>query len=215
MKHVIFLLGMLFSAGAFAQVPDSILTDVKTICADIDSMRTKEQWQLKNEQLTVLKEKHPDHWLTNYYAAYGAVQMTYYEGTPAEVRDMYLDMADALLPTIENSCPLKDEVHVLKAMIANARLAIDPMKRNQQYSPIFEENLKAAKAINENNPHIYLLKGFALYYTPKMFGGGAKAALPYFEKSKEKFALMTNRTLDVPHWGEPAAIWMIGECTKK
>jgi hypothetical protein len=36
-----------------------------------------------------------------------------------------------------------------------------------------------------------------------MFGGGAKKAKPYFEKAKEKYALMTNRTVMVPYWGEP------------
>lgn len=213
MKHVFFSLMLLFSGVAMAQNQDELMTDVNTVCNNLDSLKTKEEWKFKNEQLTILKEKYPEHWLTNYYAAYGAIQITYYE-EKADIKDMYLDAAEGMIATMEATCPLKDEIHVMKAMLANARLAVDPMKRFEKYGAIFDENLKAAKTINENNPHIYLLKAYSLFYTPKMFGGGPKNAQPYFEKAKEKFKLMTKRSLDVPFWGEPGTDYMLEECKK-
>ena len=50
------------------------------------------------------------------------------------------------------------------------------------------QNLEKAKELNPDNPRIYLQRGISKFYTPKMFGGGKKAAAPYFEKAQGLFA---------------------------
>ena len=46
--------------------------------------------------------------------------------------------------------------------------------------------------------------GISKFYMPKMFGGGAKAATPYFEKAQELFSKETRTAMNEPHWGQPA-----------
>jgi hypothetical protein len=54
----------------------------------------------------------------------------------------------------------------------------------------------------------------SVYYTPKMFGGGAKNAKPYFIKANDKFALLTNKSIETPYWGEFLSTFMLTECEK-
>ncbi|MCE2742617.1 MAG: hypothetical protein LW701_03485 [Fluviicola sp.] len=55
---------------------------------------------------------------------------------------------------------------------------------------------------NPNNPRIYYLKGAALFYTPKMFGGGGKKAKPFFEQAKPLFPTQDTSSVLIPTWGE-------------
>ena len=118
-------------------------------------------------------------------------------------RDAYLDEAER---EHEEAVTLlkkaNDETYVLAAMIANARLAVKPQARWQKYGKIFEENLAKAKEINPSNPRIYYLQGTSKRFTPKMFGGGRKASLPYFEKAESLFANETTEDITVIHWGK-------------
>ena len=107
-----------------------------------------------------------------------------------------------------------DEGYVLEAMLANARLAVNPMSRYKKYGDLFKENIDKAKSIQPNNPRIYLLQGNSLYYTPKMFGGGAKNAFPYFEKAGELYKNEKGDDIFKPYWGKKQNADMFGKCTE-
>jgi hypothetical protein len=61
-----------------------------------------------------------------------------------------------------------------------------------------------AKENNADNPRIYFLKATSTFFTPKMFGGGAKKALPYFEKADSLFAKESKDDIAKPFWGKEA-----------
>ena len=64
------------------------------------------------------------------------------------------------------------------------------------------ENLAKAKELNPDNPRIYYLQGTSKRFTPKMFGGGKKAALPYFEKAETLFAKESSDDITKISWGK-------------
>lgn len=214
MKQILLSVVLAFTLQANAQ-DDAVVKELTPACADLDSLHTLEAWKSKSDQLAVLKEKYPDSWMTRYYYAYACIQLSYFEPSLA-IKDAFVDQAEEQLAKLEEQCPLKDEVFIMKALVANARIGADPENRWQKYGKVFDENLKAAKAVNENDPHIYLLKGIATFYTPKMFGGGAKNAKTYFEKAQSKYDLITNTDIDKPYWwGRSTCIYFFGEIAKE
>jgi hypothetical protein len=213
MKQVILTVVLAFTLQANAQ--DDVIKELTPVCADLDSLHSTEGWKPKSDQLAMLKEKFPDSWMPAYYYAYSCIQLSYFEPSLA-IKDAFIDNAEAQMSKIEEKCPLADEVLIMKALIANARIGADPENRWQKYGKIFDDNLKAAKAVNENNPHIYLLKGISTFYTPKMFGGGAKNAKTYFEKAQVKYDLITYTNVDKPYWwGRSTCIYFVGEIDKE
>ena len=132
----------------------------------------------QSNKLSLIAKKWGDEWVTHYYAAYSKTVLSYMEKDQAK-RDAYLDDAqkeadDAVSILKKNN----DETYVLAAMMANARMAVDPMARWQKYGGMFRDNLKSAEEINPNNPRMYYLQGTSKFFTPKTFGGGKKNALP-------------------------------------
>lgn len=166
-----------------------------------DSAMTLPTMMSATAKFDLIANKYTDQWLAQYYAAYSKAILSYYEPDVAK-KDLILDEADVYLGNINAMGVTNDHVYVLTALLANARMAVDGESRWQKYTPIFDENLKKAKEVNENNPQIYYLKATSVFYTPKMFGGGGKKAKPYFEKAQEKFGLMKEKSISVPHWGE-------------
>ena len=154
---------------------------VKTYLA-FDTTQDQQQKVEYSNKFDLLAKKFPDEWAAHYYNAFSKAVLSYNEKDEA-TRDAWLDEAEkerdeavALLKK-EN-----DETYVLAAMIANARLAVKPQARWQKFGKIFDEDLAKAKELNPDNPRIYYLQGVSKRFTPKMFGGGKKAASPYFEK---------------------------------
>ncbi len=157
----------------------------------------------------LIAKKWPDSWAANYYGAYSKVQMSYAEKDP-KTKDALLDEADAYADNAAKGVGKEwDELYVLRAQIANARMGVDPQNRWQKYGKIFDDNLDKARALNADNPRIYLLKGITKFYTPKMFGGGKKAAMPYFEKATPLFAKEAKTDPEKPFWGWNTNEWFI------
>jgi hypothetical protein len=195
-----FALLVLTSTAALAQDPamEASLTDAVTL---VDTATTMPTMMNATAKFDLIAGKYTDQWIAQYYAAYSKAILSYYEPDMIK-KDLILDEADAYLANITAMNVSNEHIFVLKALLANARMAVDGQNRWQKYSPIFDENLKKAKELNENNPEIYYLKGTSVFYTPKMFGGGGKKAKPYFEKAKERFAMLKDKSALNPHWGE-------------
>lgn len=156
--------------------------------------------EMSNKMVLIAKKWNTD-WLPSYYAAYSRTVLTYNEQDNKK-KDAYLNEADAFLDEAVSLLGKdNDETHVLRAMIANARIGIDPQNRWQKYGNIFSENLDEAKEINPDNPRIYTLNGISKFFTPKMFGGGKDAAMPYFEKAEGLYAQQAEGDVAKPYWG--------------
>jgi hypothetical protein len=161
-------------------------------------------------KLILIAKKFPEEWAPQYYAAYSRIQLSYTEKDAAK-RDAYLDEADQYLAdAVRLLGKPSDETHVLAGVIANARMAVKPQERFMKYGKIFDDELEAAKSMNVDNPRIYLERGIGKFYTPKMFGGGKKAAEPYFTKAKDLFAKESKDDILKPYWGEGAKNYFLG-----
>ena len=164
--------------------------------------------QSQSNRLVLIAKKFNTEWSASYYAALSRVMLSYDE-QDASKKDAYLDEADEYLGTAialsdKDNAHLQSEMHALSAMIANARIGVQPEKRWQKYGKIFEENLEKAKGLNADNPRIYFLKATSTLFTPKMFGGGPKKAMPYFEKADQLFANESKDDIERPFWGKEA-----------
>lgn len=214
MKKQILLMGtaLFLSAAALAQNFTEVLS--KTFQAYDTTQVPLKKLEASNK-LNLIAKKFDTEWLAPYYAAYGKIGLTYNE-TDANKKDLWLDEADVFIAQAVTLLGKdNDETHVLKAMIANARMGVDPKNRWQKYGKIFEENLEAAKELNPDNPRIYMLRGIGKFFMPVMFGGGKKAAMPYFEKAKGLFATRTDKDITKPYWGEATNNYFIGMASKE
>ncbi len=202
MKKLIFAGAILLAAAAHAQEANfkPVLTSTFT-AFDTTWANPQAKVELSNK-LSLIAKKYPAEWAPQYYAAYSKVQLAYNDKLDAAKRDAYIDEAEGYRDEVLHILGKNnDETYVLSALIANGRLSVDGRARYQKYGKIFDENLEQAKALNADNPRIYILRGISKFYTPKMFGGGAKAAMPYFEKAKGLLAKESKDDITKPYWG--------------
>jgi len=180
--------------------------------ADFDSAKSVMDMQTASNRFGLIAKKWANEWIAQYYAAYALVILSYIEKDEKK-RDAYLDEADKLYD--KASVLIKsenDEIYVLGALIANARLAVSPMNRYQKYGAIFNQNLEKAKAVQPNNPRIYYMQGMSFYYTPKAFGGGAKNAIALFEKADALFQNEKSNDITKPSWGKKQNSDLLKKC---
>lgn len=177
-----------------------------------DTTQSFETKVAQSNKLAMISKKWNGEWTAHYYNAYSKAQLSYMEKEEAK-RDAYVDEAEKELDeTIGLLGKENDETHVLSAMVANARMAVKPQARWQKYGKVFSENLEKAKEINAENPRIYYLQGTSKFFTPKMFGGGKKAALPYFEKAETLFAKEDDADIAKPFWGKLPNGYFLSQC---
>lgn len=198
---------------ATAQAQDYKPVLEKTFLAFDTTMNPDAKMEQSNK-LALIAKKWSGEWVTHYYAALAKATMSYMEKDGAK-KDAYLDEADR--EKEEAVALLKkdnDETYVLAAMIANARMTVNPMERWQKYGKIFSDNLSSAKEVNPNNPRMYYLQGTSKFFTPEAYGGGKKAAMPYFEKADGLFAMEKSDDISKPYWGKTNNSYFLGECKK-
>ncbi|MFC5412121.1 hypothetical protein ACFPMF_22540 [Larkinella bovis] len=150
-------------------------------------------------------------WLPAYWASYTYMLLSFKE-TDTGKKDALLDKADEFYKKIATRQADNDELMVLAAALASARLAVDGENRWQEYGPIFQANLDKAKQKNAGNPRIYLLEGQSLYYTPEQFGGGKTVACPVLKKAAEKFTTFKPASTIHPGWGLDMNQQLLSQC---
>jgi hypothetical protein len=141
-----------------------------------------------------------DKWLPYYYTSL-MYAITCFADTVAEKKDEYLDKADYFINIADSLEPDESEIYVMKGMIAQGRLQIDPMNRWMKYGPISNNNFQKAVELDTLNPRPEYLMGVSLYYTPEQFGGGPAAAKPVLEKSLAKYNQFVPDNDLMPNWG--------------
>ncbi len=155
----------------------------------------------------------PKEWLPRYYAGLTYIYLGFL-GKDEATKDKFLDQADTNLKAAESISADNDELAVLTAYIAQARMVVDPTNRWQQYGPPFQAGIEKAKSLNANNPRAYLLEGSSLMYTPEQFGGGAGTACPVLKQAVEKFATFKPAGELSPMWGQKQIEPLIAKCPK-
>lgn len=150
-------------------------------------------------------------WLPRYYAGLNYVYLGFM-GKEEAAKDKYLDQADVNIKAAEAISTTNDELAVLRAYIAQARMAVDPMNRWQEYGPLFQASIEKAKAMNPGNPRPYVLAGSSLIYTPEQFGGGPANACPVLKQAAEKFTTFTPASDLAPMWGKEQTEALLAKC---
>jgi hypothetical protein len=195
---------------SFGQIIEESLMQTFT---GFDTSKTYNQKAALVPQFKLIASKWSDSWLANYYAAFSIAVLSFDEKDKKKKEPM-LNEADVFFEKMKTLNPSNEEVAILGALIASARIAANP-SAYKKYGDIRDKYLATAKTLNQNNPRIYYLEGNATYYTPRMFGGGAKNALPFYEKA---FALFnTEKKYDIthPYWGTYHNIYMMSLCKEE
>lgn len=167
----------------------------------MDSMKTVDDMVDLTNAFIRIASAEKDKWLPYYYATQLFV-LTSFTDTVNSKKDGYLDEAVKILAIADSLQPKESEIYVLKGLICQARLQIDPMNRYMQYGFEMNENFEKAIALDPTNPRPEYLKGVTLFYTPEQFGGGAKVAKPLLESALKKFNDFVPKNELMPHWGK-------------
>lgn len=202
----------LVNVSLYAQTLDESLSEAMTKFELTGTLQTKLN---AVNRMDLIASKWSDQWTAHYYAAYAKVNISYLLENEKQ-RDAMIDKAEQSLAEVKRLNGLaKDELLVMEAYVANARLSVNSNSRWKKYGAIFDAKLEEATKINPANPRIYFLKGQSLFHTPKAFGGGAKNALPQFEKAASYFQAETKDKLEKPHWGNYMNEYYIIRCKKE
>lgn len=141
-------------------------------------------------------------WLPRYYQAYALLINVFQSKEDGDAKDKTLDQAEAALAQARQLKGDESELLTLQAYVYQARLGVSPMARSMKYSRMVSETVAQAKAQNPANPRPYLVGANNVYFTPKMFGGGAEAAKPLFEEAQAKFTAFKPAGPLAPNWGQ-------------
>ncbi|MFZ1528500.1 MAG: hypothetical protein WAT19_07115 [Ferruginibacter sp.] len=150
-------------------------------------------------------------WLPYYYAALLQVNHGFMSGDMSGM-DPVADKAEVLLNKADSLSPANSEISVVKAMIATARMVVNPMQRYMEFGPVIDAQLEKAKQLDPTNPRPYYYKAENLKNTPEQFGGGCATALPELQKAKERFDLFKPASELHPNWGLSRTEMLIKEC---
>ncbi|MBC7570776.1 MAG: hypothetical protein H7319_13710 [Spirosoma sp.] len=216
MKTLIILLIAALAANspAWAQSAQyqQAMTDAITAMRGLSKKSSATEFVVTANRFERIAGAEPGQWLPRYYAGllyvYGG-----FSGKDAAEKDRYLDQADRYLKEAE-AIDKNDELAVLNAYIAQARMVVDPMSRWEVYGPKFSEGVQKAKAMNPANPRPYLLEGSSLMYTPAQFGGGTDTACPLLRQAAEKFTTFKPATNLHPSWGDDQVEGLLTKCPK-
>jgi hypothetical protein len=156
-------------------------------------------WSEIATDFEVIMNKNESEWLPLYY--YALAKTKGMEEVKKAEKDALLDAAEIALEKAIALQPTESELFALQANIYMMRIAIKPL-RGRSHSGLAYGALKKAKALNENNPRVYVLYGLMIYNTPKQFGGGEMAAAKWFYAAKEKFETFEAVSDLHPTWGE-------------
>lgn len=168
---------------------------------ELNSAKSAADYLSLAESFEMIADEKPGEWLPLYYVSFAYANYVFTEGAKLDL-DMILDKADAYLKKAREISPKNSEIEVLQGWIYQGRIQVDPMGRGMTYSQKAAESFGKAKNLNPENPRIYFLLGQNLRYTPEQFGGGKKAACPYFLEAEEKYKSFKPETSISPNWGK-------------
>ncbi len=214
-KIILFTAFLLINAILFAQSEKYIIAMEKALL-QLDTAKTLEGWQKSANTFERIAMIETGEWLPAYYNAYCNMMLALQnmQLQKMDALTAHLDKAQASLDAAIAIAPKEAEIITLQGYIYQGRIWENPMVKGAEFSPKVQEALQTAIAMNPENPRPYYLMGQQLLYTPDFYGGGAKAALPWFEKAEAKFANYEPASKLLPNWGKGTNDYML-ENTRK
>ena len=181
---------------------------------ELDKAKTASDFKQVAANFEKIAEDEADKWLPYYYVCFSYVNYVFND-TEAEDIDKVLDKAESFLNKARELSPDNSEIEVMQGWIYQGRIQVDPMGRGATYSQKASGSFGKAQNLNADNPRRYFLTGQNVLYTPEAFGGGKKAACPYFQKAKEKYDSFTPKTEISPDWGKEYNSKLAADCNNK
>lgn len=206
MKKIIAFAAALFAITGLSAQSEKYLKAMQDNVAALDDIRSAQGWTEVGNNFQRIANAEKTQWLPYYYVALSNVMAGYMQGTVNQnpnpsVTDPLADKAEEALNKAEELSKNNSEIFIVRKMIATLRMTADPMNRWQTYGPQAAEALQRAKALNPENPRVYLLEGQDKFYTPEQFGGSKAEAKTLFEESEKKFSGFKPESPIHPQWG--------------
>ena len=202
----------LFASMSFAQNANYVSKMESTINS-FESARTLDAVKVSAADFERISLAEPKAWLPAYWTWLVNMALSFSEKEPAK-KDVLLDKAEKFCQYASKLQPNNDELAILTANIANARITVEPATRWEKYGEIVKTSVKEAKSINPENPRLKLLEAQTIFYTPTEYGGGKKKAIPAVKESLVKFEKFKPESNIHPNWGADRAKLMLAECEK-
>jgi hypothetical protein len=184
---------------------------LKSAFAKFDGASSLQAMLAASSQIDIIALKNPNQWASNFYTAYAHIKISF-ALTDKNQRDQYLDAADKSLIKAEKLASKDQEVFILRAWYAKARIAVDPTERWKKFGDVYDDAIARAKHLSAENPRIYFLEGNGPFFKPKIWGGGKDKAKPYFLKARELFTREDKSDILKPFWGEKANEDFLKQC---
>lgn len=154
----------------------------------LEVAKDAETFQASANQFDRIANAEKDQWEAWYYSAYAHTVLSFMiEKDDSDKRDGFLDKAQEAINKAKELSANNSEILVVQAYIYMGKTSVSPMIRGMMYGPKTGTVLEEALKIEPNNPRGHSLMGQNVYYTPKMFGGGAENAKPHLEKAVALF----------------------------
>jgi hypothetical protein len=179
---------------------DKFIAAMKTNLKMLDTAGTASVLTMLANNFERIGNAEKKYWQPWYYAGlcYGFMAANVPDKT------MIDPLTDKAVEYLDKAAQLSDknsEISVLRAMLFNLKILVDPMTRWQTYSPESAALLQASKEQDPTNPRPYLIEARTKLFTPVAFGGGPDAARPIAEKALSNFAAFKPANSIAPYWG--------------
>lgn len=208
MKNVFFVLAAILVAFTGSAQSEKYVKAMEPRVAMVDSNNNADSWKELSNTFERIGNAEKTQWLPFYYAAfcqvmagYGSMPMDGSMGDNSAIADPFADKAEQLISNAESLSQENSEIYCVKKMIYSLRMMGNPMSRYMTDGAKATEALEKAKALNEQNPRVYILQGQDKYYTPEQYGGSKEEAKKLFEKANEIFMTIRPGSSIEPQWG--------------
>lgn len=213
MKRTILAAVILMVLGnAMAQQPnfESAMKETLTL---FDSAKTTVDLQAIASRFERIATTESTKWEPLYYHAFTYINLSFRE-KDGDKKDALLDIAQKSIDKALEINGDKSELYALQGFLYQGRIQVSAM-RGMTYSQKAAEAFEKAVKENPNNPRAQYLLGQNIYYTPKMFGGGSKNALPKFQTAKALFDKENHADSILPKWGAKSNQRMLDACVQE
>lgn len=216
-KGLLVLLSSVLMVSASAQ-SEKYVKAMEPKVALLDSGNTADSWKDLANSFERIAEAEKTAWLPYYYAAFCQVMAGTFSmpqdgsfGDNSAIADPYADKAEQLINKAAEMSQDNSEIFCVKKMIHSLRMMGNAMARYMTEGPKATAALEQAKALNENNPRVYILEGQDKFYTPEQYGGSKEEAKKLFEKANGIFMTSKPGSSIEPQWGRSQVTYFLSQ----
>jgi hypothetical protein len=209
MKKVnVLIVAVLISLMSWAQSFEQIMTEKVHL---LEQKTEKVNLVKLADDFGAISKKYKKEESAKYYQSLCLV-FAVFEEKDAKQKDAILSQAEKLIDKGISQYVENAEWYILKALMYQAAIMVNPTERGYLYSQNAEVCLVEANKLEKENPRYYFLKGQNVYFTPEQYGGGKAKAKPLFEKAAILFEKEnTTSALDVK-WGRDTNAKQLEAC---